>query len=56
MGIGIIGIPPAPVACPAAAIAAGFIAPSPDIAEVAMPLGIDPCHVGGTDIAPTNRA
>jgi hypothetical protein len=56
MGIGIIGIPPAPV-CPAAdAIAAGFIAPNPDIAPVDMPLGIEPCHVGGTDIAPTNRA
>ena len=56
MGIGIIGIPPAPVGCAAAAIAAGFIAPNPDIAAVDMPLGIDPCHVGGTDIAPTNRA
>jgi hypothetical protein len=55
MGIGIIGIPPVPVA--PCAIAAGLaIAPNPEIAEVDMPLGIDPCHVGGTDIAPTNRA
>lgn len=26
----------------------------PDIAEEAIEMGIDPCHVGGTDIDPTN--
>ncbi len=60
IGIGIIGIPPlvgAPVAPAAAAIsAAGKPGPNPDIAELAMCAGIDPSQVGGTDIAPTNRA
>jgi hypothetical protein len=32
------------------------IPPSPDIAELTIRAGIDPCHVAGTDIAPTNRA
>jgi hypothetical protein len=54
IGIGIIGIPP-PVAPAACAISAG-IAPSPRIAELPIPAGVEPCQVGGTDIAPTNRA
>src|ERR1700757_4229454 len=36
-------------------MAAG-ISPIPDIAALTMRAGVDPCHVGGTDIAPTNRA
>lgn len=32
------------------------IPPIPDIAELTIRAGIDPCQVGGTDIAPTNRA
>ena len=41
----------------AAAISAALgIPPNPDIAELTIRAGIDPCHVGGTDIAPTNRA
>ena len=59
IGMGIIGMPP-PIGAPAApAIAAASgtpAAPSPDIAELARRAGIDPCHDGGTDIDPTNRA
>jgi hypothetical protein len=56
IGIGIGVIPPGPPgAAPAIAAALG-IPPSPDIAELTIRAGIDPCHVGGTDIAPTNRA
>jgi hypothetical protein len=56
IGIGIIPIPPPP-AGPAAAISAALgIPPSPDIAELIIREGIEPCQVGGTDIAPTNRA
>ena len=32
------------------------IPPIPDIAELTIRAGIEPCQVGGTDIAPTNRA
>ena len=49
-GIGVIGVPAALASAASAALG------SPDIAEVAMRAGIAPCHVGGTDIAPTNRA
>jgi hypothetical protein len=48
--------PPAPWAAPAMAAAALGIAPIPDIAELTIRAGIEPCQVGGTDIAPTNRA
>ncbi|KBO73581.1 hypothetical protein V944_00475, partial [Mycobacterium tuberculosis TB_RSA34] len=40
---------------PAAGTSAG-IAPKPAIAELAIRAGTDPSQVGGTDIAPTNRA
>jgi hypothetical protein len=52
MGIGVIGVPAAGATAASVSAALG----SPDIAEVAMRAGIAPCHVGGTDIAPTNRA
>lgn len=54
IGISIIGIPPpaAPAACVNATGLGGT--PNPDIAEEAIEMGIDPCHVGGTDIDPTN--
>src|SRR6516165_8574288 len=38
------------------AAAAGISLPNPDIAALTNRAGVDPCHVGGTDIAPTNRA
>ncbi|KBN45350.1 hypothetical protein V912_02432 [Mycobacterium tuberculosis TB_RSA02] len=50
IGIGII-----PMGPPAAGTSAG-IAPKPAIAELAIRAGTDPSQVGGTDIAPTNRA
>src|SRR6201992_1227118 len=61
IGIGIIGIPPPAAGAPplAAAISAAFIAPpGPIPAIAALPIfpGIEPCQVGGTDIAPTRRA
>jgi hypothetical protein len=56
IGIGIIPIP-LPVGPAAAAISAALgMPPSPDIAELIIREGIEPCQVGGTDIAPTNRA
>ena len=54
IGIGIIGMPPIPAPTPPAV--PGISPPSPDIAELASRAGIDPCHVGGTDIDPTSRA
>ncbi|GLE54565.1 hypothetical protein ATCCBAA256_41590 [Mycobacterium montefiorense] len=30
--------------------------PAPAIAELTIGAGVDPCHTGGTDIAPTSRA
>src|SRR2546426_537786 len=58
IGIGIIGIPPpAPMpAAPAACAISAALTPNPDIAELAIPLGTEPCQVGGTDIEPTSRA
>ncbi len=55
IGIG-IGVMPPPWAAPAMAAVALGMAPIPDIAELTMRAGIEPCQVGGTDIAPTNRA
>src|SRR6516225_1343791 len=54
IGIGIIPVPAPPPIAPA--IPAGISPPSPDIAALTIRAGDDPCHVGGTDIAPTNRA
>ena len=55
IGIGIIPMPP-PTGAPAAAAAPGISPPIPDIAALTIRDGADPCHVGGTDIAPTSRA
>ena len=56
IGIGIIGIPP-PVGAPAIPAALGIPAPpNPDIAALPIRAGVEPCQVGGTDIAPTKRA
>ncbi len=41
---------------PVVAAVIGAAPGAPDIAGVAMYAGIDPCQVGGTAIAPTNRA
>jgi hypothetical protein len=54
--IGIIAEPPVPVPAPPAKAAASGIPPDPEIAEPAIGASIDPAHVGGTDIDPTNRA
>src|SRR5208283_3136235 len=55
IGIGIIGMPPPTGAAPAGT-APAISPPSPDMAELTIRAGAEPCHVGGTDIAPTNRA
>ena len=55
IGIGIIGMPP-PMGAPTRPGGAGHLAASPDIAALTIRDGVDPCHVGGTDIAPTSRA
>jgi aconitase A len=55
-GIGVIGVPAAGATAASAIAALGSSPLSPDIAEVTMRTGIAPCHVAGTDIAPTNRA
>jgi hypothetical protein len=55
-GIGVIGVPAAGATAASAIATLGSSPLSPDIAEVTIRAGIAPCHVGGTDIAPTNRA
>ena len=47
IGIGIIGMPPPPAGAPAPAIAAALGMPIPDIAEVPIRDGIEPCQVCG---------
>ncbi|BBY25577.1 hypothetical protein MSTO_57820 [Mycobacterium stomatepiae] len=32
------------------------LAPAPAIAELTIGAGVEPCHTGGTEMAPTNRA
>ncbi|BCI86251.1 hypothetical protein NIIDMKKI_14570 [Mycobacterium kansasii] len=54
--IGIIGIP-GELGSPVSAAGVGIpAAPKPDIAELAIGAGTDPCQVGGTDMPPTIRA
>jgi len=53
IGIGIGRMPPAAAPAPPA-ISAGVATPA--IAALPNRVGIDPCHVGGTDTAPTMRA
>ncbi len=56
IGIGIIGIP-AGRAAPVSSAGLGMpAAPKPDNGELAIRVGVEPCHVGGTDIVPTIRA
>lgn len=56
IGIGIIGIPAGRAAPVSSAGLAMPAAPKPDNGELAIRVGVDPCHVGGTDIVPTIRA
>lgn len=56
IGIGIIRIPPVPAACPISAGLGMRAPPNPDIAELAICVGVDPSHEGGTDSAPISRA
>ena len=55
-GIGVIGVPAVGATAASAIAALDSSPPSPGSAEVATRTGMAPCHVGGTDIAPTNRA
>src|SRR5258708_7353533 len=56
IGIGIIGMPPPMPDAPAACAISAAEAPTPESAPLAIPFGIEPCQVGGVDIAPTKCA